>query len=270
MTIKSRVKRGVFFAAKTGFSLLDLRSERMPGPRILIYHQVGAGLGRQMEVTEVNFRRQLEWIVSNGEVVSLDQALSQLGTEGSDRRFVLTFDDGYEDIHRLAWPIMRDMQLPFLLYLTTNPTETGESLFPGGGAEPITWAQVDEMLESGLMTLGAHTHRHLELGRMKVEEIEEEIGLSNELIVKRSGVTPTHFAYPWGYWSEAADPVLRRSYETATLGSGAPIGPDTDRFQLNRVPVQLTDGMAFFKRKMTTGLLLEDRIRRRMAGYEGP
>ncbi len=223
-----------------------------------------------MEVTEANFRRQMEWLAANGEIVTLDAALSNLGRKGSDRQYVLTFDDGYEDIHRLAWPLLRQMKLPFLLYLTTEPTETGTSLFPGGGAEPITWAQVDEMLESGLMTLGAHTHRHLELSQMSLDGVEEEIGVSNELIVNRTGVTPAHFAYPWGYWSEVADPVLRRSYETATLGSGPPIGSDTDPYQLNRVPVQLTDGMAFFKRKMKTGFLIEDRIRRRMAGYEGP
>lgn len=268
--IKSIVKRGIRTAAKTGFVAADAFSRRMPGPRLLIYHQVGAGLGRQMEVTTANFHRHVDWLVEHGQVVGLDQALAARGRPGSDRQYVLTFDDGYEDVYETAWPLLRDRQLPFVLYLTTDPVESRRSLTPGGRAEPLTWGQVNEMLESGLMTLGAHTHRHLELGAMDAPAIEEEIGLSNDLIVKRTGVAPVHFAYPWGYWSEVAHPIVQAAYETATLGSGAPITADSDLLMLNRVPVQLSDGTFFFKRKMSTGLPVEDRLRRRLAKYDGP
>jgi peptidoglycan/xylan/chitin deacetylase (PgdA/CDA1 family) len=268
--IKSLVKRGIRRVAKTGFVAADVFAKRMPGPRLLIYHQVGAGLGRQMEVTTAHFYRHVDWLASHGRVVGLDQALADRGRPGSDQQYVLTFDDGYEDVYENAWPVLRDRQLPFVLYLTTDPVESHRSLTPGGRAEPLTWGQVEEMLESGLMTLGAHTHRHLELGAMGVGAIEEEIKISNDLIVKRTGVTPVHFAYPWGYWSEVAHPVIQAAYETATLGSGAPITVDSDLLKLNRVPVQLSDGTFFFKRKMNTGLLMEDKLRRRLARYDGP
>ncbi len=264
------MKRAIRTAAKSGFLAADLFAGRMPGPRLLIYHQVGAEMGRQMEVTEAHFRRHVEWLVANGDVVSLDRALAEREKPGDDRRFVLTFDDGYADMYDNAWPLLRDQQLPFTLYLTTEPVETGVALTPGGRAEPLTWAQIDEMLNSDLMTLGAHTHRHRELGDLELADIEEEISVSNDLIEQRTGVTPTHFAYPWGYWSPVADSVLRRVYETATLGSGAPISADTDLFKLNRVPVQLSDGFVFFRRKMNTGLMIEDKLRRRLAKYDGP
>lgn len=268
--VTAGVKRGLRVVAKTVFLTADVFSGSMPGPRLLIYHQIGAGLGRQMEVTEGAFRDHLDWLHVNGETVTLDRVLAERGLPGSERLFVLTFDDGYRDMYEKAWPLLRDRAVPFVLYLTTHPTESGVPLAPGGRADPITWAQVEEMLASGLMTLGAHTHRHRELGEMTVPMIEEEIGTSNELITKRTGVTPIHFAYPWGYWSETAHPVVAAAYETATLGSGAPITADRDPLKLNRVPVQLSDGVFFFKRKMTTGLQAEDRFRRRLARYDGP
>ena len=40
--------------------------------------------------------------------------------------------------------------------------------------------------------------------------------------------------------------------------------------KLNRVPVQLSDGFVFFRRKMNTGLMIEDKLRRRLAKYDGP
>jgi peptidoglycan/xylan/chitin deacetylase (PgdA/CDA1 family) len=268
--LRTIIKRGILATAKAGFTVADVFSRRTPGPRLLIYHQVGAGLGRQMEVSESSFRRHLAWLEGNGEVVGLDRALAERGQPGSNRLYVLTFDDGYRDIYEKAWPLLRERRLPFTLYLTTHPTESGEPLTPGGRAEPITWRQIDEMLASGLMTLGAHTHRHLDLGTMPVAEIEEEIGVSNELISKRTGIKPVHFAYPWGYWSEVAHPVVAAAYETATLGAGPPITPDTDPLELNRTPVQLTDGFVFFRRKMKTGLPVENWLRRRLAGYDGP
>ncbi len=84
------------------------------------------------------------------------------------------------------------------------------------------------------------------------------------------GIVPKHFAYPWGYWSPAAHDHVRARYETATLGTGAPVDADTDPLLINRVAVQLSDGVFFFKRKMRRGLRLEDLVRRRLTRYDGP
>jgi len=173
-------------------------------------------------------------------------------------------------VYHRAWPLLCDAELPFVLYLTTDPVESRHPLTPGGRAEPLTWAHVNEMLDSGLMTLGAHTHEHRDLRSLGTAEIESEVDQSNELILRRTTVAARHFAYPWGYWSVEADPVIRDAYTTATLGSGCPVTAETDVFLLNRVPVQLSDGMPFFKRKMTTGMRLEDRTRRILVRYNGP
>ncbi len=241
-----------------------------PGPRILIYHQVGAGLGRQMEVTEDAFTAQMAWVADRYRVVDLETALARRGDPGADRMVVLTFDDGYDDFHRLGYPVLRRHSLPFTLYLTTNPVESGEPLTPGGRAEPLQWRQIEDMAGSGLMTLGAHTHRHPDLRAIGGDQIEDELGTSDDLIERRTGTVPTHFTYPWGFWSPQAHEVVSRRYRSATVGSGAPVTGDTDLLKVNRIPVQLADGVAFFKRKLRTGLRLEDRLRRRVTGYDGP
>jgi peptidoglycan/xylan/chitin deacetylase (PgdA/CDA1 family) len=263
---RRRAKDAVRTAAKGAFWAADVFSERMPGPRVLIYHQIEAGLGRQMEVTEANFGRQVNWMLDNGRIVDLEYAIDTK----ADDVFVLTFDDGYRDVFDRAWPMLRDHGIPFVIYLTTEPIESGRALTPGGRAEPLTWANIDEMLESGLMTLGAHTHAHRDLRLLEVSEIEAEIKDSNDLILARTGIAVRHFAYPWGYWSIDADTIVRSAYASAVLGSGTPVAGDTDPFQLNRIPVQLSDSMVFFTRKMTTGMRLEDRVRRRLVGYHGP
>jgi peptidoglycan/xylan/chitin deacetylase (PgdA/CDA1 family)/Mrp family chromosome partitioning ATPase len=256
-------------AAKAAMSLADIGSARMPGPRIVIYHQIGVDLGREMEVPTDVFIRQLDWMESEGMIAPLPAAVTLRSDAEANRLFVLTFDDGYRDLYTTAFPILAERGLPFTLYLTTHPVETGDPLTGSDQAAPLTWDQVSEMLESGLMTLGAHTHRHVDLREYGPTRIAAELDRSNQLIEKRTGVHPRHFAYPWGYWSEDAEPLVRVRYDTATLGAGPPITEETDLHRLHRIPVQRSDGMTFFRRKLATGMQLEEKVRRRIRGYEG-
>jgi peptidoglycan/xylan/chitin deacetylase (PgdA/CDA1 family) len=265
-----RLNRYARLAAKSAFATADLVLGPLPGPRVLVYHQVGAGLGRQMEVTTAAFIRHLDWLAAHGRVVTLEEALRRSGEPDSDRLFVLSFDDGYEDFYENAFPMLVSHGFPFLMYLTTAPVETGVALTPGGRANPLTWDQLRRMLDSGIMTAGAHTHTHVDLRGLGSASVADELDKSNELIRHELGVDPRHFAYPWGYWDPRADQEVRRRYATAALGSGRAIGSDTDAHLINRIPIQLDDGHWFFTRKIRTGLRMEDRARRLVTGYRGP
>jgi peptidoglycan/xylan/chitin deacetylase (PgdA/CDA1 family) len=200
----------------------------------------------------------------------LDTALKRRGEPDAHQLYVITVDDGYQDLYTKAFPILRQRRLPFTLYLATQPAETGQPLTPGGKAVPISWDQVNEMLQTGLMTLGAHTHTHPDLQKLTGDQVAEELDRSNELIESRTGISPRHFAYPKGIWAAGAEPMIRARYETAVLGAGEPIDVDTDLHRLPRVPIQRSDGVWFFKRKMKRGLRLEEGVRRRLRGYAPP
>ncbi|HEY7468994.1 MAG TPA: polysaccharide deacetylase family protein [Acidimicrobiia bacterium] len=260
--------------ARTAGKLLFVGLDRMapvPGaPRVLIYHQVGSGLGRQMEVTIADFAGQLDWIEQNREVVSFDEAVARWDEPGADRLVALTFDDGYADTFTTAFPMLVDKGFPFLVYLATEPIETGRPLGPQVGADPLTWDQIVGMLGSGLATIGAHTHRHTDLRDLPLDAVEEELGLCDELIERRLGIHARHFAYPWGYWSESAARLVDARYETAVIAATPTPGKRLDRFKIHRYPVQLSDGLRFFPARLRGGLRFEERARRRLKGYSGP
>ena len=164
-----------------------------------------------MEVRLADFRRQLDWLSGNREVVDLGEALVRWEEPGAERLVVLTFDDGYRDNYTTAFPLLKELGLPFTLYLATDSIETGVPLGPPSGAEPLSWEQIGTMLESGLVTVGAHTHRHLDLRQLSIDEVESELGTSDDLIEKRLGIRPLHFAYPWGFWSPTSDRAVSRA-----------------------------------------------------------
>ena len=221
-----------------------------------------------MEVATETFASQVDYLQAEGSIVPLDDAVSRIGTLGDDRLFVLTFDDGYADVYRNAFPLLVERQIPFTMYVTTLPVE--DPSVAGPGVMPVSWEQLVEMLESGLATIGAHTHAHPDLRLLSADAVASELDESNGLIRERLGVEPRHFAYPKGWWSASAEPGVRNRYETAVLGEGPPNSATTDRHRLYRIAVQKSDGMRFFKRKLATGLVLEDRIRRLVRGYDGP
>lgn len=254
--------------AKTAFAIADFPYRTRPGPRILIYHQVGADLGRQMEVTRGAFEFQLKWLMGHGSIVSLDEAIARRGERGASDLFVLTFDDGYRDIYSEALPLLTEAKVPYTVYVTTGPVESGVAATPGGRAEPLTWDQLRQMAEGGA-TIGAHTHSHPDMRILTRPEAELEVERSNHLIEVRLGIRPKDFCYPYGFWSRSADDVVRSAYMTATLGAGPPVTAATDPYLVHRVPVQLSDSRPFFVRKMRSGLVNEERVRRRINGYRG-
>ena len=256
--------------AKSVFAAADLFTSQYPGPRILIYHQIAANPTLQMSIDPATFATQLEWMRRVGDVVSLEDALATPDVASSERTsFVLTFDDGYSGLYEHVFPVLRDAGIPFTLYVTSGHVD-GTHSRPEPELSPLTWDAVRDMLGSGLMTVGAHTHTHPDLRGLSPDEVEHELEASDAMISSETGVEPRHFAYPKGYWSATAEPVVRRRYDSAVLGGGAPVTSATDHHRVCRVPVQLGDGEFFFRRKVVRGMRLEEWARSRMKGYTNP
>lgn len=258
----SRIRR----IGKLAFAGLDLLHRPLAGPRILIYHQIGGGSGLEMEVGSQDFVSQLDWIAERYPVVELDHALAY----PKEDTVVLTFDDGYASVYQKAFPELLRRDLPFTLYLTTQPIESGQPLRDHPGADPLKWPMIEEMVDSGLLTVGAHTHTHPDLRTESMERIRSEIETSNRIIGERLGVRPDHFTYPWGYWSEEAHTVISQSYRSATVGGALPGRISTDPHIRHRIPVQLSDGYRWFPARMRRGLMFEESVRRRIRRYTGP
>ena len=89
------------------------------------------------------------------------------------------------------------------------------------GAPALTWDQLGEMVDSGLCTVGNHTHEHVRPERLD----EEQLDRCSDALVERVGVRPEHFAYTWGVPVPAMEPALRarfRSSATGELGRNVP------------------------------------------------
>ena len=119
-------------------------------------------------------------------------------------------------------------------------------------------------MSTGLVGVGSHTHTHALLDRLPVGQIEGELDRSIDLIGERLGVPARHFAYPKAVMgSPAAHAAVRARFDSAAVAGthGNRYGA-TDPYRLARSPIQVSDGMRWFRRKVAGGLGLEDTLRR--------
>jgi peptidoglycan/xylan/chitin deacetylase (PgdA/CDA1 family) len=238
-----------------------------PGLFVLIYHRVGAGQGQEMDEPVALFRRQMEWLSANAEVVPLAEGLDRLEAGPFERdRVAITFDDGYRDVFTRAWPILRDLALPATLFLATGFLE-GESAAPispgadaqGEAALPLTWDHVGEMAATGLVQVGSHTHTHRDLDRLSADEADEECARSNAVLSAKAGVEPDTFAYPRAVVGN--EDVVARRYRWAVAADGTKNVPGRyDAHRLSRTPVRASDGFYFFRKRLEGIAPLEDRL----------
>ncbi|WP_434052449.1 MAG: polysaccharide deacetylase family protein [Roseibium sp.] len=84
-----------------------------------------------LEITPEFLRLAVERIRANGyEIISLDEAVDLLKSGyGHHRYAVLTFDDGYRDNLKVAYPVLKELQAPFTVFVTTGLVERTSELW---------------------------------------------------------------------------------------------------------------------------------------------
>jgi peptidoglycan/xylan/chitin deacetylase (PgdA/CDA1 family) len=244
------------------------------GVVVLIYHRVGGASDLELDLPFDVFAAQVEALAASGRVVTLGDALARLGrpvedggsaedggSSGADP-VVVTFDDGTADFVEHALPILERHRLPVTLYAATGFIDEGRP-FPGDG-RPLSWPDLGDAYATGLVEVGSHTHGHRLLDRLPPDQVDDELDRSIGLIGEHLGTPPLDFAYPKAVaGSAAADRAVRRRFRSAALGGSRPnpIGT-TDPYRRARSPIQRSDGMRWFRRKLDGGMAAEDGLRR--------
>lgn len=128
MGIHPKIKRPIFSLLDfLGFSAAALvLTSRYP--RVLLYHgvspQIPEGIFnyRKKFISPESFRRQLIWLKGNMRILPLEQLIERWKLQKGlpEKSCAITFDDGYENLHRYAFPILRELAVPATVFATTE------------------------------------------------------------------------------------------------------------------------------------------------------
>lgn len=178
---------------------------------ILMYHRFGESSHPSTNIRLAQFEAHIETLTSGGYTVLPVPEIVAAIREGRDlpeRTVGITIDDGYLSIYSEAWPRLQAADLPFTVFLSTDPVDRGFAGF-------MSWDQIAEMKQAGV-TFGGHTASHLHMPANDLARNREDIERSHERYRAMLGEAPKLFAFPFGEAStEVMNLVREMGYEAA-------------------------------------------------------
>lgn len=241
ITIKRVIKRS------TGWSALmtHMLSGNLTGSPacILYYHRVSEVQFVDPRIDDHNvlpevFERQIAALSEFAEIVPLPQIPERLEQPAAKPLVCLTFDDGYANFYSNVLPVLKRYAAPATLCVVTGiigrpdpaPFDkwavVNSGKVPPEAWRPLNWDEIEDCFASGLVTLGAHSHRHLKASDCTPEQIREEVFRSAEILRSRFGASTVNvYAYPYGNSFMGHVPV---EYESAVREAGFKMALTTD------------------------------------------
>ncbi|AZM64839.1 polysaccharide deacetylase [Streptomyces sp. WAC 01420] len=218
-----------------------------------MYHAVAddpAGATRALSVSPGAFAGQMAVIADRGLTPLTTAELAARWRSGRPlpaRPVLVTFDDGYEGVHRHALPVLARHGFPATLFVSTGwlrgPYDTG-----GGPDTMLDWDQVRDLAGGGV-EIGGHSHSHPQLDQLDEDRLRCELIRCAEILSDQLGSRPASFAYPYGYSSRRVREAVRETGYAQALAVGNGLarraqGP----YALRRVTVRRSTTAAEFER----------------------
>jgi len=216
-------------------------SEEVP---ILMYHHIripppGAKrLERTLTVTPIDFYQQMKALYERGyRTISLKELFSGKW----EKKFIVTFDDGYKDVIEEAYPILASFGFKATIFVIVN--EIGK---PGH----LDWQDI-KFLESQGWEVGSHTLNHLNLTHLSTQDMWKEIYMSKSILEKKLGHPIDFISYPSGRFNDEVIKLVQLAgYKGAVSTIPGRVNKVEDIYKLKRVRVNGGTPLSFFIEKV--------------------
>lgn len=186
--------------------------------RTLLYHRIvpAADHGERFCVSLEGFERQMHALERRGwRGGSIGEAAGGDGQPLENRRFALTFDDGYEDFERLALPVLERCGFTATVFVVTGYVGGTADWGGGPGIPLLGWTSIRDLRERGI-EFGSHTRTHPHLADLPPARAREEIRGSRKELEDHLGSRVRWLAYPYGESDRGVRELAREAgYEDA-------------------------------------------------------
>ena len=202
---------------------------------VLNYHKVD-DKNLALSIAPQDFDQQMEYLAEEGyHTITPDQLLDYLefDKELPEKPVLITFDDGYEDNYKNAYPILKKYGFKATIFVITDYL----NVYPNY----ITWNQAKEMNKNGI-TIASHTMQHKSMTTLTDEEIQKELEGSAKAINYHLGKQSQYVAYPTGTYNlHIARLVKESGYRAAFSIKYGNVDKASNLYALERVPIFRTN-----------------------------
>lgn len=222
-----------------GFLLVNFGRQIYVVP-ILMYHSINPQQNPDLKaliVSPAGFQRQMRFLKNNRYNVLPLEALADLIKQKKKippRTVAITFDDGYKDTYKYAFPALREYNLPAFFFIIVNEVSRPQN-------DRLSWEELKSMRDSGIISFGSHCMGPEPLVNINSEEIiRKEIFDSKKLLENRLGVLIQAFSYPEGLFNRRIKQLVQEAgykFAVATRSRSDNKIPNNDIFALKRLRI---------------------------------
>lgn len=223
------------FCTSTGSGWDWERGVKIP---ILMYHGVSDDIhgAAELFVSPEDMEEQIRYLVENGYDLITFEDWAHL--EDFDKPVMLTYDDGYRDNYEELFPILQKYNVKVTVFVITGSVDIHDTT--------LSYMQVRELAQSGLVSIQSHTYTHPHLDECGEEKLQQEHLQSKLMLARMTGYEPFVLCYPYGDRDEASLEVTREHYRFGLAMNGGLCTTGDNAYELPRYYVSRYTSMDEF------------------------
>ena len=175
------------------------------------------------------FKKQIEIIKRNNfeffDPKNFSEEFKKVKTE---KKILITIDDAFLSFYENAWPFLKENQIPFILFTSTDFI---------GKKGYMNIDQLREVEKESFAYLGNHSHMHEYMVTFDFNKFTNDIDRSIEIFNNLFNYNPIFFSYPFGEYSLEQKNYISSKFEYAFGQHSGVIDLNKDPYELPRFPI---------------------------------
>jgi len=194
-----------------------------------MYHRFNENKYPSTNIQMDIFKSQIEIIKNNNfEFYNPLNFEKEFNKAKSEKKILLTIDDGFLSFYKNAWPYLKKNRIPFILFISTEAV---------GKNGYMTWDEIKEIEKEEFAFLGNHSHSHEYLISYDFKDFKNDIDNSIIIFKKNIGYNPIFFSYPFGEYSLEQKNYIVKNFNYAFGQHSGVIDLNKDKYELPRFPI---------------------------------
>lgn len=219
---------------------------------VLMYHSI-SNQKDNISVSIENFKKQMELMNSFG---FKGYSLNKISSVNKGKKFIITFDDGYENIFKYCMPILKKLNFSATCFIVSkkigsyNDWDIYQKNYKK--KKLMDTAQIKTWIKNGF-EIGSHTMDHYNLQHLSNDQKKYQIMKPKEFFRKKFGINIESFSYPFGSYNKDCLKILKRKYKFAvTTKRSRYIKGKFNLLEIPRVPINSNTSLFKYFIKIST------------------
>ena len=195
----------------------------------LMYHRFNEDKYPSTNIQMNIFKQQMEIIKKlNYKFLDPKELEYNFSIPKKEKKILITIDDAFSSFYEVAWPYLKNNEIPFILFVSTETV---------GKNGYMDWQQIKEIEKEKGVYIGNHSHSHDYLVSLKKKFFIKDIDKSIKIFITNLGYNPIFFSYPFGEYSNYIKEYISNNFQFSFGQHSGVIDINKDKHELPRFPI---------------------------------